>query len=160
MHKYQGESIEDFIALTSKLSDDKFPKDEKLALIKQRVAIVQENLDRDPSGEADFQPFLEALEPSFDTLLPLYKYVNALEKAAKGIDDPALHVKHADSGTTRHISESSRYVAAMKRDHTGGLNIAPIIICLTWRAMNHQDATSSPSFGFVFLTVNSILNAN
>jgi len=122
MRKYQGESIEDFIALTDKLSGDDFPKDEKLVLLKQRVAIVQENLDRDATGETDFQPFLEALEPSFDTLLPLYKYVNALEKAAKGIDDPALQVKHADTGTTRHISESSRYVAAMLQGKTDRAN--------------------------------------
>ena len=122
MRKYQSESIEDFIATTKTLSDDTVSKDDKLALIKQRVAIVQENLDRDPSGETDFQPFLEALEPSFDTLLPLYKYVNALEKAAKGIDDPALLVKQPDGESTRHIAESSRYVAAMLQGKTERAN--------------------------------------
>lgn len=122
MRKHQRESIEDFQNLTARLSDAAIGADEKLALLKERTRIHQENLNRDPSGDVEFHPFLEALEPSFDTLLPLYKYVAALEKAAKGIKDDGLLIDNPATGAKQHIAELSRFVAAMLQGKTDRSN--------------------------------------
>ena len=122
MRKHQGESIEDFQRVTDMLRDHAFPESDKRALLRQRAQIHQENLNRDPEGDTEFQPFLAALEPSFDTLLPLYRYVNALESAAKGIDDDALLIHNPATGEKQHIGSLSRYVAATLQGKTDRSN--------------------------------------
>lgn len=122
MRKHQGESVEDFQAITARLADPALDADAKLTLLKQRARIHQENLSRDPSGDVEFHPYLKALEPSFETLLPLYKYVAALEKAAKGVSDDGLIIRNPETGQLQHLSELSRYVAAMLQGKTDRSN--------------------------------------
>lgn len=113
MRKHQSESIDDFKSVTRQLVDATLDEDAKLAVLRNRARIHQENLDRDPTGGVEFHPFLKTLEPGFETLLPMYKYVAALEKAAKGVNDDALTIENRLTSEKLHIAEQSRYVAAM-----------------------------------------------
>lgn len=118
MRKHQGESVADFENATARLADPSLGAEAKRALLKQRARIHQENLNRDPAGDKEFHPFLDALQPGFETLLPLYRYVAALEKSAKGVTDDALMIHNPETGQHQHLSELSRYVAAMLQGKT------------------------------------------
>ncbi|MCB9858681.1 MAG: arginine--tRNA ligase [Phycisphaerales bacterium] len=122
MRKHQGESVEDFQGVTAKLTDPTLDAEARLSLLKQRARIHQDNLNRDPTGDVEFHPYLTALEPSFETLLPLYRYVSAIEKAAKGLSDEALLIHNSETGQSQHLSELSRYVAAMLQGKTDRSN--------------------------------------
>ncbi|HPF38073.1 MAG TPA: arginine--tRNA ligase [Phycisphaerae bacterium] len=122
MARRQGESIEDFQRITEALSNAATDRDATLAMLKERARIHQDNLNHDPSGAVEFQPYLAALEPSFETLLPLYRYVSAIEKAAKDFRDDALTIQNPETGQSLHLSELSRYVAAMLQGKTDRSN--------------------------------------
>ncbi|MCA9254489.1 MAG: arginine--tRNA ligase, partial [Phycisphaerales bacterium] len=122
MARRQGESIEDFQRITETLSNAATDRESKLALLKERARIHQDNLNQDPSGAVEFQPYLAKLEPSFESLLPLYRYVSALEKSAKEFRDDALTIRNPETGQSLHLSELSRYVAAMLQGKTDRSN--------------------------------------
>ncbi|MFQ5500964.1 MAG: arginine--tRNA ligase, partial [Phycisphaerae bacterium] len=79
------------------------------SLIARRCAIHQENLDRDPDGSV-FHRFIQDFEPSFDVLLPAYRYVNAVESAADGTK---LEIRDPSSSRRFPLSAVSRHVAAI-----------------------------------------------
>ncbi len=121
MAKHQIETIADFRRITVKLTSGE-PAD-RLAILKERCAIHQQNLDGDPKGEKEFNPFIESLQnrtqmlPSLGDLVVLYKYVSTVESAAKGIDDEKLIIHH-DHWGNRHVSTLSRHIAAMLQGKT------------------------------------------
>lgn len=117
--KETGESPDDYDRLATELSDltqSNSPK--KLELLRERAAIHQRILDQDPDG-SKFHAFIGSLEPSFSTLLPAYRFVNALESAAAGTD---IAIKSTETGEARPLSELARYVAAMLQGKAGGSN--------------------------------------
>lgn len=116
MGKRQGETVADFNRLADELSRiAKAPIDAKRPLLQKRRDIHQENLASDPTG-SEFHAYLQTLQPSFEILLPAYRYVNALEEAAEGTD---LTVTDAQSGETYPLSGVSRFVAAMLQGKAG-----------------------------------------
>ncbi|MEK6644011.1 MAG: arginine--tRNA ligase [Planctomycetota bacterium] len=116
MARRQGETVADFNRLADELSRlAKSPLEAKRALLQARRDIHQENLSSDPTGD-EFHKYIENLEPSFEILLPAYRYVNALEEAAQGTD---LTVTDAQTGETYPLSGVSRYVAAMLQGKAG-----------------------------------------
>lgn len=116
MAKHQEESIDDFERIVRELASA--DETSKLATLKARCAIHQQNLNHDPEGES-FDRFLDELEPSFAALLPMYRYVNAIESAAKGCDDPALYIEHPRWGRI-HVSAISKHVAALLQNKKQG----------------------------------------
>ncbi|MCG8404397.1 MAG: arginine--tRNA ligase [Phycisphaerales bacterium] len=114
--KHQGETVADFERIVQELTSA--DEASKSKLLKARCAIHQENLNRDPEGDS-FDRFLDELEPSFASLLPMYRYVNAIESAAKGCDDPALYIEHPRWGEI-HVSSISKHVAALLQNKKQG----------------------------------------
>ncbi|MBK8268004.1 MAG: arginine--tRNA ligase [Planctomycetes bacterium] len=65
MARHTGETAADFDRLAGQLSDlAKTDSPQKLALLRERAAVHQENLDRDPDGSR-FLDYIKTLEPSF-----------------------------------------------------------------------------------------------
>lgn len=118
MARQSGETPEDFdriaAALTAAEKENPALKQE---ILLQRAAIHQRHLDRDPDGSM-FMEFIRTLEPSFELLLPAYRYVNAIEAAAAGTSA----VIRSSNGKSTPLAELSRYVAAMLQGKAGGDN--------------------------------------
>jgi len=111
----QGESVDDFDRIAGELTDCDTDAARRAALLDQRRAIHQANLERDPDGKT-FHAFIRTFEPSFDVLLPAYRYVSALEASAQGTD-----LAIADPGTGQRVplGSISRRVAAILQGKTG-----------------------------------------
>ncbi|MFQ5430625.1 MAG: arginine--tRNA ligase [Phycisphaerae bacterium] len=120
MAKHRQETPADFRRLTDELGAADAAA--RLRLLKQRCAIHQENLRRDPDGSREFHPYLKDLRPRFEDLLPMYKYVSTVESAAKGIDDPELMITDPITGERTHLSEVSKRVAAILQGKTARPN--------------------------------------
>lgn len=133
MGKHQNETAADFARLADQITQTEGTGgDAKPALLETRRRIHQENLDRDPDGR-EFSGFIQKFEPSFEVLLPAYRYVNAVEDAAEGTD---LKITNKSSGETYQLSGVSRHVAAMLQGKTAHDNTQELT---AWRKA--KDAT-------------------
>ncbi|MCZ6817345.1 MAG: arginine--tRNA ligase [Planctomycetota bacterium] len=113
----QNETVEDFRRITRQLGE--IDESSRRALLVERCRINQANLDGDPDGEKHFHPFIKRLEPAFDTLLPMYRFVAAREKAAKAFpDETELTLVAPATGKRLHLGEISKYVAAVLQGNT------------------------------------------
>lgn len=118
MSKHSGETAADFDRMAAELIEAaKNDPKRKVELLRERAAVHQRHLDRDPDGSA-FHDYIRALTPSFELLMPAYRYVNAIESAAQGVDV----VIRGESGSTTPLAELSRHVAAMLQGKAGGDN--------------------------------------
>ncbi len=123
MTRHTGETPADFDRLAGELTDaTRTNSPRKLEILKARAELHQQLLDRDPNGD-EFHAYIARLEPSFTTLLPAYRYVNALEAAAVGTE---VAVKSTGGGAAMPLAELSRYVAAMLQGKAGGDNTQEI----------------------------------
>jgi arginyl-tRNA synthetase len=115
MGRHQGEAAADYDRLADAINlAAKQGGTDKTALLEARRRIHQDNLDCDPEG-AEFQRFIQTFEPSFEVLLPAYRYVNAIEDAAADTD---LKVSNPATGESYALSAVSRHVAAMLQGRT------------------------------------------
>jgi arginyl-tRNA synthetase len=114
MTRRRGDNASGLGALADQLLSPETPEDARLALLNQRQRIHQQDLDADPEGR-DFHDFINGYEAGFDELLPAYRFVNAVEKAAEGRD---LIVRQPGAGPLP-LSAVSRHVAAMLQGKTG-----------------------------------------
>ncbi|MBX3395274.1 MAG: arginine--tRNA ligase [Phycisphaerae bacterium] len=118
MAQSAGETAEDFDRIATELTvAEKENPALKAEILRQRAAIHQRHLDHDPDGSL-FMEFIRTLDPSFELLLPAYRYVNAIEAAAAG---SGIVIRSSDGATTP-LAELSRYVAAMLQGKAGGDN--------------------------------------
>lgn len=118
MARHTGETSADFDRMAGELSDAaKTDSPRKLEILRARAGIHQTNLDRDPDG-VEFLDYIKTLEPSFELLLPAYRYVNAIEAAATGTEV----VVKSSTGAPTPLADLSRYVAAMLQGKVGGDN--------------------------------------
>jgi len=118
MSKHQGESVADFERISKDLAAE-HDAGAKRKLLIERARIHQENLNRDPDGKREFHLFINQWDARFDELLPMYKYVNAVETAAKLHKDvDGLTIRNPSTKDCRHLSEISRYVSAMLQGKT------------------------------------------
>ncbi len=114
MCRHQNESVDDLKRIADTLTAASTSASERLALLKRRCEIHQENLNRDPDGR-EFHAFIRSFEPSFSVLLPAYQYVNAVESAAEDTD---LRVSNPGADESYHLSAVSRHVAAILQGKT------------------------------------------
>ncbi len=114
MCRHQNESAVDLKRIADTLTAAGTNADERMALLRRRCEIHQENLNRDPDG-GEFHAFIRSFEPSFGVLLPAYQYVNAVESAAEGTD---LCVTNPGTDESFHLSAVSRHVAAILQGKT------------------------------------------
>ncbi|MFQ5422494.1 MAG: arginine--tRNA ligase [Phycisphaerae bacterium] len=115
MAAQQSESVNDFDRIAGELTDPDTDAARRAALLEQRRAIHQANLDRDPDGRT-FHAFIRTFKPSFDVLLPAYRYVNVLEASAQGTD---LAITDPGTGQRVPLGSVSRRVAAILQGKTG-----------------------------------------
>jgi len=115
MGRRHNESAADFDRLADDISRAAKAGGPKIgSVLEARRKVHQDNLDRDPEGK-EFQQFIQTFEPSFELLLPAYRYVNAVENAAEGTD---LKVTNPSTGESYPLSAVSRHVAAMLQGKT------------------------------------------
>lgn len=115
MAKHQNETPADFDRIARELVQaDGLSAEAKIELLRRRCEIHQGNLARDPDG-GEFEQFIKSFEPSFEVMLPAYRYVNAIEDAAVGKD---LSVTNPATGERLELSSVSRHVAAMLQGKT------------------------------------------
>jgi len=108
-----NETVDDIVRIIEQLRTT--PREMQLELLRERCTIHQKNLDDDPDGEKIFRPFLRDEKPGFDTLLPYYKYVSAIETVAKQFkDDPELVISDRRAYRSEvRLFAVSRLVASM-----------------------------------------------
>ncbi len=112
MGRHQAEDHRDFDRLADELN--KSSDAEKQRILAARCTIHQQNLDRDPDGR-EFHDYIQTLDPSFEMLLPAYRYVNAIEDAAEGT---SYAVRDPLTGVPTALSSLSRLIAAMLQGKT------------------------------------------
>jgi len=113
MGRRQNETADDLEQIGRRLAV--MPADEAEQLLAERCRIHQDNLEHDPDGRL-FHAFIRDFEPSFELLLPAYRYVNAIEEAAAGKD---LFITDPTSKDPYPFSSVSRHVAAMLQGKAG-----------------------------------------
>lgn len=117
MGRNQGETAEDLNRIAAEVAGKKaIEHPAVMAILQRRCAIHQAHLERDPSG-TEFDAFIRGYTPTFDELLPAYRYVNAVEAAAEGA--PNLTIHDPSSGDVYPLSGVSRFIAAMLQGKTG-----------------------------------------
>jgi len=113
----QGETAEDLNRIAAEVAGKKaIEHPAVMAILQRRCAIHQAHLERDPGG-AEFDAFIRNYTPTFDELLPAYRYVNAVEAAAEGAANLVIH--DPASGDVYPLSGVSRFIAAMLQGKTG-----------------------------------------
>jgi arginyl-tRNA synthetase len=131
MGRHQNETAADFNCIADEITQTTDAA-AKAEMLENRRKIHQENLDRDPQG-AEFSRFIQSFEPSFDQLLPAYRFVNAIEEAAEKSN---LEVANKTTGERYPLSGVSRHVAAMLQGKTAYDNTQELA---AWRKA--RDAT-------------------
>jgi len=138
--KHQGETADDLGRIAGEIAGKKaVDAPGVMAILQKRCAIHQDCLARDPEGR-EFDAYVRQYTPTFDELLPAYRYVNAVESAAEGAAD--LVIRDPNSGDVYPLSGVSRFIAAMLQGKTGRDNSQELEAWRKARAATLQDCNA------------------